>query len=341
MQSRRNILIVALFVIIGLMFVAAGALVYRGFADFYRVETELQARKGELERFYERNPFPSEANLAMERTNLTVIAGELADLLAVMGQGQIESVNQSPPKFMAQFWDARRELKAKAKEMGVNLANGDDFDFGFGRHLQGNLPAPQDVPRLTQQLKITEALCGVLYAARISELQGIGREEFEVDAVGGSAGAKPATTGGARRRAEAAAVSLNTIAAAAGLIPDGKLYGNWHFVLVFTAKESALMSVLNGLARHPAFAVVTRLDIDSKGSLFERSGEAARLSRKSGADSAVKSAETVKEGPVIVPRDQRIVCGHESPLMVRLELDVFQFVKMQAGKPDQKAKGAK
>jgi hypothetical protein len=338
MQSRRNILIVALFVIIGLMFIAAGALVYRGFVDFYRVESEEQAKQAELERLYERNPFPSEANLSVERKNLDTLAEELANLLTVMGQGQIESVNQSPPKFMAQFWDARRELKAKAKDMGVTFAGGDDFDFGFGRHLAGNLPAPQDVPRLTQQLKITQALCEVLYGARISELRGIGREEFEVEAVSG-AGAKPVATG-SRGRAVAAAVSLNTVSATAGLIPDGKLYGNWHFVLVFTAKESALIGVLNGLARSPVFSVVTRLDIDSNDTLFDRSGEGSRAARRAGAETAAaKPVEVVKE--VSVPRDQRVVCGRESPLTVRLELDVFQFVKMQAAEAAEKTKGAK
>jgi hypothetical protein len=335
MQSRRNILIIALSVIIGLMFITAGALVYRGRIDFLRVETDLQGKFNDLKALYQRDPFPSGDNVAVERKNLEVLGQELADLLTVMGRGQVESVDQSPPKFMAQFWDVRRELKAGAKEMGVSLAGGDEFDFGFGRHMHGNLPAPQDVPRLTQQLKITQALCGVLYASRVSELRGIGREEFEVDAVI-DAGVKPAAP--SRRRAEAASASINTVNSDAGKIPPDQLFGNWHFVLQFSAKEAALVGVLNGLARSPVFAVVTRLEIEGEGRLFDRSAEEGRAARKGGIESAAKPTET---GAAAVPRDQRVVCGRDVPLRVRMELDVFQFVKMQIAGTDDPAKGAK
>ncbi len=337
MQSRRNILIMVLAVIIVLMFLAAGALVYREYTAFRQVETGLQSKFNELKGLYQRDPFPSEANLAVERKNLEVLGEELADLLSVMGRGQIDSFNQSPPKFMEQFWEARRDLKAKAKEMGVGLAGGDDFDFGFGRHMPGNLPAPQDVPRLTQQLKITQVLCGVLYNARISELQGLGREEFEVDAVGGSV-AKPVATRG-RGRVEAASMSLNVVNSNAGKIPEDQLFGNWHFVLQFTARESALVSVLNGLARSPVFAVVTRIEVAGEDRLFERVNEEGRATRKGGGETVAKPAEAVAVASV--PRDQRVVCGREVPLKVRMELNVFQFVKMQIAATDEPAKGAK
>jgi hypothetical protein len=338
MHSRRNILIIALSVILGLMFITAAVLVYRGFIDLRRVEAEEQGKIGDLERLHKRNPFPSDENCRMEQENLEVLGEELADLLAVMGLGQIESVDQSPPKFMAEFWDARRELKAKAKEAGVALTGGDDCDFGFSRHLAGNLPAPQDVPRLTQQLKITQALCEVLYAARISELRGIGREEFEVEAVSG-AGIKPAATG--RRRAEAAPTLLNAVSANAGKIAPDQLYGKWHFVLLFTVKESALVGVLNGLARSPIFAVVTRLEIVGDNKLFDRSLVAARASRKGAAEAASKSVEAGKESAVLVPRDQRVACGRETVLTVKMELDVLQFVRKRGTGMDEKAKGAK
>lgn len=337
MQSRRNILIMVLSAIIVLMFLAAGALVYREYTAFRQVETGLQGKFNELKGLYQRNPFPSDANLAVERKNLEVLGEELADLLSVMGRGQIDSFNQSPPKFMEQFWEARRDLKAKAKEMGVGLAGGDDFDFGFGRHMPGNLPAPQDVPRLTQQLKITQALCGVLYNARISELQGLGREEFEVDAVGGAV-ARPVAPR-SRGRVEAVSMSMNVINPSAGKIPEDQLFGNWHFVLQFTAREAALVGVLNGLARSPVFAVVTRMEITGENRLFQRAAEEGRVTRKSGGEAVAKSAEG---GAVAtVPRDQRVACGREVPLKVRMELDIFQFVKMQIAAADESAKGAK
>jgi hypothetical protein len=337
MLSRRKILIVALFVFMGLLFLTAVGLVYRGFVAKHLVGTELDTKWAELDRLYHRNPFSSEQNLKVEQDNLQVLNEEMQSLLAAMGKGQIESVNQSPPKFMAQFWEARSTLKAQAREMGVELAGGDEFDFGFGRHMQGNLPAPQDVPRLTQQLKIVQALCGVLYTARIVELKGIGREEFEVDAVSGAA-VKPTAPAG--RRPQAGHVSLNVLGPNAGLIPDGQLFGKWHFTWVFTARESALVSLLNGLARSPVFAVVTRLDVVADDKLFQKAAEPGRVATKT--DKRGLEAVVAKEGTPGLTRDQRVVCGRSvTPLTVRMELDVYQFVKVQTAGDTAKAEGQK
>ena len=339
MQSRRTILIVALSVIIGLMFIAAVILVFLGFSAFYRAESELGAKKTELEQLFQRRPFPSEHNLRTERENLKILDHEMAGLLVAMGRGQIESVDQSPPKFIAQFWETRKALTARAKEMDVALANEGDFDFGFGRHMQGNLPAPQDVPRLTQQLKIVQSLCGVLYDSRISELNGLGREEFEVDAVAG-AGAKPVAAGG-HRHGVASAASLNVVAPNAGLIPEGRSFGNWHFTLNFTAKEAALISVLNGLARSPLFVVVTRVEVVGDDKIFQASGETPSAGKRPARETAGKITEAGKEPPVILSRDQRVVCGRDVPLAVKMELDVYQFVRAQPASSKQKAEEAK
>lgn len=343
MLSRRKILIVTLFAIIGLMFLTAGFLVFRGYLALYRTGAELESKRAELDRLYGRDPFPSEMNVKVERSNLEVLNEEMSGLLEAMGRGQIESVNQSPPKFMAQFWDARTELKTRAKELGVGLAGGDEFDFGFSRHMQGNLPAPQDVPRLTQQLRIVQALCGVLYEARIAELKGIGREEFEVDAVG-SAAAKPATPAPPpARRPAGGQVSLNVVEADAGLIPEGRQFGVWHFVIVFTAREAALINVLNGLAKNPVFTVVTRLGVVGDDKLFQRAVEAAaRAEKRSGTEPTAKPAEPAKEATPVLPRDERVACGRSAtPLTVRMELDVFQFVKVQPVGGAGKAEGAR
>lgn len=339
MLSRRKILIVTLFIVIGLLFLGAVGLVIRGFMAKRDVEVQLEAKWADLDRLYHRNPFPSDLNLKVEQKNLDVINDEMRGLLTAMGQGQIESVNQSPPKFMAQFWETRTELKAQARSTGVALTGGDDFDFGFSRHMAGNLPAPQDVPRLTQQLRIVQALCGVLYNARITELKGVGREEFEVDAAGGpTSRAAPA----AGRRNQGAQASLNMTRVNAGLIPEGRLFGKWRFVLVFSARESALLNVLNGLARSPVFAVVTRVEVIGDDKLFQKQADPNARRDKRAGDAVVKGPSISKEGLSNVPRDQRVVCGQNvAPLVVRLDLDVLQFVKLQSAGDGVKAGGDK
>jgi hypothetical protein len=184
------------------------------------------------------------------------------------------------------------------------------------------------VPRLTQQLKIVQALCEVLYAARITELRGIGREEFEVDAVVGAGARADAPV--VRRRGEAAPASLNVVSASAGTVPEGQLFGSWHFVLLLSAKNAALINVLNGLARCPSFAVVTHVDVTGESALFRRSGEAPPPARRAPAASGTQPGEALKETASVLSRDERVVCGHDTPLTVRMELDVYQFAKPRA-----------
>lgn len=309
-----------LVVVIALMFVGAGALLVRGFMDFSKAEDRLRGKDEELKHHYNRNPFPSAGNLKIERDNLSVLDEQLADLLREMGRGQIQSVEQSPPKFLAQFWATQKELLGKARERGIKVAS--TFDFGFGRHMGGTPPAPQDVARLTQQLVIMQKLCHTLYDAGITELTGVGRQEFEVDAKAGGAVAEAP-----RRRTRGAvdAVSLNTYVPTAGLVPDGQLYGRWHFVFRLTAKEGALIAVLNQLARDSMFVVVSDLELAGDDSIRASGAEAAGKAEQKAAAEGV--AGDVASGPV--SRDLRVVCGRDIPLRVKLEVDVYQFMAMR------------
>jgi hypothetical protein len=316
MQSRRKLWMTILVVAIVLMILGAAGLLVKGFLDFSQVKGMFRAKDAELRAHYERNPFPSAENLAIERNNLTVLDEQLADLLQEMGRGQVQSVEQSPPKFLAQFWATQKELLRKAKERGVKVAPA--FDFGFGRHMAGTPPAPQDVARLTQQLMIMQRLCHIVYDAGITELTGVGRQEFEVDAKGGGAVAAAPTR---HARGASVAVSMNVYDPAAGVIPDGKLYGRWHFAFRVTAKEGALVAMLNQLARAPMFVVVSDVDLDGDDSIKASGADAAgRADVKAAADKAGGEG-----GAGVVAKELRVVCGRDVPLKVKFEVDVYQF----------------
>jgi hypothetical protein len=302
---------------ISLMFIGAGALLIRGFMDFSKIEAQLRNKYAELEHHYHRNPFPSSENLKIEQENLTILDEQLADLLMEMGKGQIQSLEQSPPKFIAQFWATQKELLQKAKNQGITVAP--TFDFGFGRHMAGTPPAPQDVARLTQQLRIVQQLTHTMYDAGITELTGIGRQEFEVDA---KAGSPAAAAPGRRSRVAASAVSLNVYEAKAGLIPDGQLYGRWHFSFRLTAREGALLALLNQLARESLFVVVSDLDIEGDDSIKASGAEATS---RGGPKSPVEITGEAVSGSV--SRD--LVCGRDVPLRIKLEVDVYQFMAMK------------
>jgi hypothetical protein len=330
-MRRRNIIVGLLATVIVLVYVLCGVLLWRGAVALWAVKGQLDSSKGELEMLFAHDPFPSEQNLADERQNLSVLQGEFGRLLASLSEGQVEPVEQGPPKFIAQFWETQKDLLAKAKDAGITVPK--DFPFGFARHMPGALPAPQDVPRLTQQLRIVQNLCGMLYASHISELRGFGREEFETGVSSGPiVPEEPAAPRVRGRRVEAGPSSLNMVRPDAGQIAPGELYGRWHFVTQFAAKENALIEVLNQLAKSKMFVVVTRLEVTGEDKPFARAAEKAAAENK-------PEAGATTNAPAEPPaRELRIACGRDASVSVKLELDVYQFGKVPASEPAKEPK---
>jgi hypothetical protein len=329
MQSRRKILIIVVAGILVLLLAGAATLMVRGFLQLQEVDQNLQTASETLTTLYSQNPFPSGGNLRLERENIKSIGEELMGLQRAMGAGQIEPVAQSPAKCITQFWETRNSLLARA---GTAIKVDKGFDFGFGRHMKGDLPSIQDVPRITQQLKIVETLCGILYAAKISSLTGLSRQEFESDAALAVAPGKP---GPAPVKAGNEMVVKNVVDAMAGVVPPGQLYGRWRFAVQFTARENALLNVLNGLARSPVFVVVSRMEVKGDEKVFDRK-EAEAVAAKSAENPEGKD---VKDA--LKPRDARVVCGRDALVNVKLELDVYQFAKPQESELARKREGAK
>lgn len=329
MQSRRKLIIVVVAAILALLLIGAVALLVRGFLQLREVDKNLQGASDTLTSLYSQNPFPSGGNLRLERENIKMISDELAHLQLALGQGQVDPTAQSPAKCITQFWETRNALLARA---GNNVKVEKTFDFGFGRHMKGDLPSIQDVPRITQQLRIVETLCGILYASRITALGALARQEFEAGA------ATPAAPAPARGRMPSAVAAKegseitvkNSVDATAGVIPPGQLYGKWRFAIQFTARESALLKVLNGFASSSLFIVVTRMEIKGDDKVFDRK-EAEALAAKSGeAPEGTVPKETIKS------RDARVVCGRDALLTVKVELEVYQFAKPQGLQPGNK-----
>lgn len=329
MQSRRKLLIIIVAGILALLLVGAATVMVRGFLQLQEVDQNLQNASETLTTLYSQNPFPSGGNLRLERENIKSIGEELTGLQLAMGAGQVEPVAQSPAKCITQFWETRNSLLARA---GTAIKVDKGFDFGFGRHMKGDLPSIQDVPRITQQLKIVETLCDILYAAKISSLTGISRQEFESDAALAVAPGKP---GPVPVKAGNEMVVKNVVDAMAGIVPLGQLYGRWRFAVQFTARENALLNVLNGLARSPVFIVVSRMEVKGDEKVFDRK-EAEAVAAKSAENPEGKD---VKDA--LKPRDARVVCGRDALVNVKLELDVYQFAKPQESELAGKREGAK
>jgi hypothetical protein len=348
MMGQRNLL----FAIGGALALAllgvAAYLLYGGISQFARTETSLQKAKQELELHYNRDPFPSPSNVSMEQRNVEEQDDWFRGLMTLLRRGQIESQEKSPSIFVGVLGEKTGKLLKAGKG---RIPEG--FAFGFGRYFAKGrelpeLPAPGDVPRLTEQLLIVESLCKALFAEQAVRLEAIVRQEFEGGPPGGGAGGGDASAGAGGGGLSpirpaggdgVAAPAPAPDAASAGVLAENALFGRYHFVLDLTARESAVLEVLNRLASMDLFVVVTGVWMQRQGEDVRPPPVAAPVAApgaggaEEGADGGAAATGAVARasaaGVGLYKRD-RLVSGPqiEGPLAVRLELDVYKFREM-------------
>jgi len=324
-KFNRNTLLVIVGVIVGVLLLLAGILLYRGISRFSEAENKLKSSMLLLKGFYGKDPFPSEENIARERENVGILNRRFEDLLGGMRAGQIESVKKTPSTFMILFSDTKIKMVRMARERGVEVP--ENFAFGFDRYsASGILPAPGDVPRLTQQLAVMERLCRIQFEENISELVLVVRDQFEDSAERAGGGGRPSRHGrpsrpGSFQPGAGTQPRLLKQNKRAGLMEEDSLYAKLHFIVELKTKEAALFNVLNRLAANRMFAVVTSVEIKKD------SPDVLSVKEK-----AVEPAEDAIEAPVTdyleaKSRLERLVSGPdlEKPMSVILEIDVYRF----------------
>lgn len=326
MRTKRKWLLMAGSLALLVLLVAAVAGLYGEIRKMKRVHEQLLQAKGELDRLYARNPFPSATNIVEEQANLDTMRGELADML-----GDLSAEQVNPPtnaltefQFMDHLANARRLLQAKAREHGVAVAK--DAYFGFGQYQGGRPPTTNHVPRLLQQVQIVEGLCVLMFESKISALNGVLREEFEGNPLAGSAGdSLMRTPAGAAQAPDMSAQVAN-----AGNIQEGQLHGVWHFTFDITAREVAWQEVLNRLARYPAFCTVTRFEAINSEKYGVREALVEEPVGAAGAEVDETAATPGKHEKKVLPRDQRIMTGRDVPMNIKLDVEVYQFRRPSA-----------
>ncbi len=334
-----------------LLFLGAGIVLYRGVGSFNSARDDLKKAQSNLDRYYKADAFPSKGNVARELENAKQADAWFDDLMVDLSKGNVASDERSPSKFIGAFEAVQRRLTSEARKTGTELP-GEVFPFGFERYSgTGVLPNPQDVPRLTEQLVIANRLCGILFKHRIKMLSKLERQEFEDAAEGASSVVNESNVsnnnrdserrddrrrGGRRRNQEPPPDETLNASANAGIIREGALYAHMHFALEFRAKQDALLDILNALAAHPMFIVVTAVKITKP--VNQLVPDIKEVDENSDADIFRRSSEGAEEQPVeplkLGPRYP--VCGikMEIPLDVRLELDVFKFKEMTVDSGD-------
>ncbi|MBT3194632.1 MAG: hypothetical protein HN341_18965 [Verrucomicrobia bacterium] len=317
-----------------ILFLSAGFVLYRGIVRFSTARDDLTVAKRDLARYYEAPIFPSRENVQKELGNVEQVDVWFDELMDTLGEGNVTSGERSPSKFIGVSEVVRRRLVAEGQKAGAELPEpARSFAFGFDRYSgTGELPKPQDVPRLMEQLVIINRLCLVMFNNRIKSISKVERDEFE-DSPGPvtEASAPSGSTRGRSRRGSSTQGASSSRASRAksklaGVIGEDALFAKLHFVLEFRAKESALVGILNALSLQPMFVAVTSLSVE------KATPELVPAVPEVDAEHSDRSGFGGVTEPEVPEENQRLgpnypVCGikMEIPMDIRLELDVYKF----------------
>ncbi len=361
-MKKKQIITIGGCGVVGLLLLTGVFLVFRSVGTHRRLEAAFKRLQKNLAAFYQAEAFPSLENVKRERENREQVDAWYTSLMTELASGNVSSTERSPSRFVGILERARLRLLEQAVEKRVRLPQGaEPFGFGFERYVgTGQLPEPDDVPRLTEQLILTTRLARMLFESDITSLALVER-----DAVEGQAGmqdvqaevsraAESARSRGRRSTARRAAPEPEQQAARRpGQISEGADFSTYRFVLQFTARESALREVLHNLVSVPTFIVVRSLQISKEvpdllvvrtdageeavapaagGPATGRRTEgqpAPNLSFLFGGEETDARPDTAPPAPpekrVLGPSHPVSGIEMEIPMKVRLELDVYKF----------------
>jgi len=347
MNINKNIIIASVGGVLLLLLVFAGVMLFRGIHQFGQAEKDLVAKRGQLDGYYRKNPFPSADNVKIVRENVRLMEEWMRDIIDLAKRKQVEpDVTKSPSAFVNMLSQVRNDLLSKAQKAGVQM--NPEFAFGFGPYCDGHPATADFVPRLIQQLVIVDGVCSILIDEKAKEIHTIERELFDGvgSIVSGSAPATGRTRGGrpaARAFPQGSSVtgmlraSKVPPAAAdkmAGELVEGQLASNMKFVFEFSARETSLINILNKLAMSEMFIVVTSVDIEVAEDVLKKDDKAevspAAVRLPFGLNPVPDEAEEKPKTPDFkrtLSRQERVVCGGkaELPARIRIELEVYRF----------------
>lgn len=314
MNWRKHMVLLVGGGLAAVLLLAAVVMLLRFQGRYAAVNRELEGARQRLEVLKARDPFPSEDNVQRLRQNRSDLQSVALQILEQLHKNQRAVVPMEPAEFAPSLERTSRQLVQRAQESGVTLPEG--FGFGFARYAAGELPAPAAVPRLVKQLSAVEALCDVLFQARIAKLDELEREVFDET--------EAATEGAPQegRRARRGAAERTPTVSQVPLAEPNELYEVERLTLTFEARESAVWDVLNGIVRSPNFMAIADLRMENTlattGALGKKKPVAAL-----GGDAAANIQ------PQYPSHDDRVVAGREL-VTVSLMIDVYHFKEVFA-----------
>jgi hypothetical protein len=297
MKKKHHIVFLIVISICSLFVVVTGITLIKRFNALQSTKAKLNSAENRLKQLFAANPFPSTQNVERVKVNVEELSRQYDELIDRMRKGQIdeEPERKSPTAFMQMLGRKRQELQEKA-DSADNVVP-PNFPFGFERYFAPGAasPAPDDVPKLSQQLGIIEKLCKEVFIKRGVKIEKVEREEIEQSLPGRYR--KPVSQ-------------------------ESPLFRKLQFVFVIKVKEALLKQILKELSRLDMFVVVNSLTIE------KLSPDVREIETPKPATETDVPAPPPEGAPkVYPPRAQRVVCGPEleAPMKVELGLTVYIF----------------
>jgi len=335
-MSRKNMPLIVGGAVFGVLALGLGSGTFKTVSAYSENEEALAQQRSKLVRLQNRDPYPSDENAEVLTHQREHFRDYLLSLQAELRKDQDRIADVSRDRWQGEFGQTLREIVQNARARGVNLPTGaSGFLFGFERYRE-SIPMDSELGRLFPQLQGIAQLCRTLFAAGITELVSIEREQFELVPL--SAVVDESESPRARRRRQAQAEEPAPAAGSREPFKDKDgLFTREHYAVTFRAGDAALWNVLSQFARQvQPFVVVTKLDIlnaarpavqppkaaEPEAAPAPRAPVAMDGFRAIGAPAPAPAKE---EGEPL-PRELRVVAGNDLSL-VRIELDIYRFAE--------------
>ena len=294
----------------------AAALAAVGFSGKGEARRSREKAFSELSRLHQAVPFPSEENVAAAGENLENARGWIEALdgaLTVGTNDWAKGINlrrASPGEFSSLREETIQSLydAAPVGEDGTKIVP-DTFAFGFDRYSGGEPAQTPHVVRLLRQLRLTEQLVRMLYAAGPQRIEAVGRIVFET---GSAASADDSGFVRPKRKRDAAsrdsALVVQPAPPSDGPVPSDVERFGFRFILLSLLGTFTSGVCIDLYASAP-------LHITEKDSASRRGGEEFGTGEK---------APPQLGPPKPPPRASRMVSGplREAPVNVTVFVDV-------------------
>jgi hypothetical protein len=337
MNLKKNIVLVFGCGIALLLAIGAAVLLFLQISAASKAQSDLSASLAKLEQLNKRKPYPNNQNVALAAKNLEAMNSVLLDTQMRLRAGQVEPEQIERAQFPPMLEKTIRQLNEKASANAVGLP--EHFAFGFESYSAGTLPQTNAIPRLVTQLKTVASICNLLYAAKITNIISISRDEFESEL-----GKDPAQAGASssgtmsmfRERSSyapaghAAAVNIKDICPAT----SNELFNAERLVIEFGGRENSIWELLNSLTKGPPFSIIRELNLEtiSGGTSITAASQANRgvpgagyqFSRGSESSGAPFGTAASGGATNYIAREDRVVAGRET-VRATIVIDVYRF----------------